>query len=88
MKTFHEVYNKSFPLKKATVKERRMTDWILGLPSVLLSHLSINFNFTKTLLKIQVKKIGHWYKTYRNKLNHLVRKAKKNFYNKKFNEVI
>lgn len=30
METFHEVYNKSFPLRKATVKERRMkvNPWI------------------------------------------------------------
>lgn len=30
MKTFHEIYNKSFPLKEATMKERRMTanPWI------------------------------------------------------------
>ena len=30
MKTFHEIYNKTFPLKEATVKERRMTvkPWI------------------------------------------------------------
>ena len=50
MKTFHEVYNKSFPLKKATVKERRtkLNPWISkGIVKSSKHKFKLNKNFVK-----------------------------------------
>ena len=66
MKTFHEVYNNSFPLKKVTVKEERMkaNPWISkGIVKLSKHQLKLYKNFIKS----PSKENGDKYKTNRNK---------------------
>ena len=66
MKTFHEVYNHSFPIKKVTVKERRMkaNPWISkGIVKSSKHEFKLYENFIKNPSKENEEK----YKTNRNK---------------------
>ena len=80
MKTFMKLYNEEFPLKKMTSKEikRKGKPWISK--GIVKSSM-----YKRKLYKHFLKKASHSnemkYKKYRNKLNHIIRLAKKNYYN-------
>ena len=66
MKTFHEVYNNSFPLKKVTVKERRMkpNPWI---SKCIVKSSKHKFKLYENFIKNPSKENEDKYKTNRNK---------------------
>ena len=80
MKTFMKLYNEVFPLKQMTSKEikRKGKPWISK--GIVKSSM-----YKRKLYKHFLKKASHSnemkYKKYRNKLNHIIRLAKKNYCN-------
>ena len=66
MKTFHEVYNHSFPIKKVTVKERRMkaNPWI---SKSIVKSSKHEFKLYENFIKNPSKENEEKYKTNRNK---------------------
>ena len=82
IKEFFELYNKSFPMKKYRSKNTKRTHnpWI---SRGLKKSSKTKEILYKNLIKNPSEKNERKYKLYRNKLNHLIRIAKKSYYSKK-----
>ena len=85
LKEFFELYDKFFPMKKYKSKNANRSNnlWISrGLKKSSKTKEVLYRNFIKN----PSPKNERGYKIYRNKLNHLIRIAKKSYYSKKFNQ--
>ena len=82
---FSDHYAKSFPGKMTKCKSTRRSD-NLWITKGLRKSSKTKEVLYKKFLKNPTSKNEHDYKLYRNKLNHLIRIAKKNYYCKKFSQ--
>ena len=81
----YSVYNKTFPINNCKSKnsKRSNNQWISqGLKKSSKRKEALYKNFIKKPTQINERD----YKRYRNKLNHLIRIAKKNYYSKRFSQ--
>ena len=79
------IYNDCFPLKRVTRKQRRFKKpW---LTKALLKSIKRKNNLYKKYLRVPSMVNASLYKTYKNKLNHTVRLAKRLYYEKKLQDV-
>ena len=84
-KEFFQLYNKTFPINNCKSKnsKRSNNQWISqGLKKSSKRKEALYKNFIKKPTQINERD----YKRYRNKLNHLIRIAKKNYYSKRFSQ--
>ena len=85
MEIFQEKYNKHFPLKKSKTTKIRLnkSPWITQ--GIVKSSRTKN-KLYKRFIKYPNKKHETKYKLYKNKLNHIIRIAKKNYFSKRVEE--
>ena len=78
-------YNDCFPLKRVTRKQRRFKKpW---LTKQLLKSIKRKNNLYKKYIRVPSMVNASLYKTYKNKLNHTLRLAKRLYYEKKLQDV-
>ena len=78
------VIDKNIPIKELSRKERKVQPkpWVT---LAIRKSLQIKNMYYKKYLKTKVQKFYSRFKKYRNKINHLMRISKKNYYNNNFN---
>lgn len=79
---FSQIYTDSFPLSIACHKQKRKQQWIT---SGMLVSIKRKNRLYKRYLKSPTQTTKETYTTYRNKLNHILRVAKRNYYAFSFN---
>ena len=84
-KEFFEIYDYYFPLKKYKSKNIKR-DNNLWISRGLMKSSKTKEKLCKKFIKNPTKNNEQNYKKYRNKLNHLIRIAKKNYYCEKFSQ--
>ena len=86
VKTFSDLYNECIPMKKCKIKKKNnpQSPWIT---KGLLKSINIKNKLYKQYLKCPDKNRLQKFKTYRNKLNNLIRKSKREYYYNKFHSV-
>ena len=83
IKKFTEVYDECIPLKKSKINRKTIpqSPWIT---KGLLKSINVKNKLYKQYLLRPTEDHSVKFKTYRNKLNHLIRKSKREYYHKQF----
>ena len=83
IKKFTEVYDECIPLKKSKINRKTIpqSPWIT---KGLLKSINVKNRLYKQYLLRPTEDHSLKFKTYRNKLNHLIRKSKREYYHKQF----
>ena len=85
LELYSGIYNGCFPLKRVTRKQRRFKKpW---LTKALLKSIKRKNDLYKKYLRVPSMVNASLYKTYKNKLNHTLRLAKRLYYEKKLQDV-
>ena len=85
LELYSGIYNGCFPLKRVTRKQRRLKKpW---LTKALLKSIKRKNDLYKKYLRVPSMVNASLYKTYKNKLNHTLRLAKRLYYEKKLQDV-